>query len=394
MPRTKSLLYAVAGLLTVALAALAVTQVFFPRILLPSHTSLNVLSGDVQVQFYRQTESQPARDGTALNAGDRVVTGAGSSALITFFEGSTMLLEPETEVVITSLLQGRAPQSAATAVGVQQLRGATWSKVQHLSMPASLYQVETPAGVIQARGSLAWVEVDGTSGRTGVRADEGLLVVRAQGTDVELPPFTRTVIEQGQPPAAPRPAPPPAQRLVFTTTSRVWLRVVDAAGRTAGFVSPGLELNQIPGATLSLPFAPTPTITLPVDGAGEYHVVLEGALEGNYQFAVQAFSDAGQVAAQPLEGAIRPGHRFLGRLAVRFDEGKLTGVQVSEFITIREGEGPGKFVRTAAGVAGASQTATAVAVEGTPTPIQTHTPTTTRTPASTAAPTSTETATP
>ncbi len=362
---------ALVGLVAVVLAQLVFQSPY------TGNTTVTLLWGETLVQPYRSPQYVPAKDGTALSAGDRVRTGPGSRALITFFEGSTMVLEPETEVIISSQLYGPAAQPAASAIGVQQFSGTTWHRVQRLTPPASLYQLETPAGVVSARGSLAWVLVDGQSGRTEVKSYEGLLTARGQGVAVEVAPFTGTVIERGQAPEPPQPAPPSTQRLVFTMTARVWLRVIDPAGRTAGFVSPGLQLNQIAGALVSVPFAVPATVTVPVEESGEYHVVLEGASDGPYQFAVQGLAGGEQIFLQALEGSIRPEGRFRGRLSVKVGQGRLLSGELSNFVPVSEGEGPGKFVRTRLSVSGASLTATAVLEQGTPTPVLTRTPTVT-----------------
>lgn len=374
-----------------AIMGLVLSQLVFPRSLYTGGTTLTLLSGETLVQAYREREFLPAKDGRTLSAGDRVRTPAGSRSVITFFEGSTMTLEPETEIAISSQLYGPASQPGASAIGVQQVSGTTWSRVQRLAPPASLYQVETSAGVVIVRGSLAWVQVDAASGRTEARSYAGLLAARALGAEVELPPFTGTVIERGQAPEAVRPVAPPAQRLVFTVTTRIWLRVIDPAHRTVGFVSPGIQLSQMVGGLVSLPFAAPTTVTVPIEGSGEYEIVIEGASEGSYQFAVQGFSDGDQVFLRALEGSIKPDRRFQGRLAVRVENGRFVEGGLSQFSEIPEGEGPGKFVRTRLSVTGASQTATAVIEEGTPTPIVTPTPTLTRTPTLTPSPTATET---
>ncbi len=46
---------------------------------------------------------RPAVDGELVTAGDRVQTAAASHAVITFFDGSTLELEPDTTVTVEEL---------------------------------------------------------------------------------------------------------------------------------------------------------------------------------------------------------------------------------------------------------------------------------------------------
>ena len=60
-----------------------------------SFTTLSVVSGTVEVRENDTKDFRPAVDGEALNVGDTVRTGPDARAVITFFEGSTAEMEPE-----------------------------------------------------------------------------------------------------------------------------------------------------------------------------------------------------------------------------------------------------------------------------------------------------------
>ena len=66
-------------------------------------TTLSILSGDVFVMEEGSENWGDAKDGMNLAAKDSVKTGADSYALITFFEGTTMNIEPDTEIMISEL---------------------------------------------------------------------------------------------------------------------------------------------------------------------------------------------------------------------------------------------------------------------------------------------------
>ena len=395
MPGRQLVVYLVAAAIVVAVLGLVLTQLVIPpRSRFSSSTTLTILSGDVQVHQAEQISFGPAQDGMTLGIGDRVKTEADTYALITFFEGSTMELEPSSEVVLTSLLQGRVGQTSATAIVVQQVAGGTWNHVSRLAVPSSIFQIDTPAAVVLVRGTLLSITIDEASGSTQVQALEGAVLVRAQDVQVELTPATQTVVRPGEPPAPPGGMIPPSEILTFTMGPAIWARIVDPIGRTVGIVSPGLQMNQIPGSLVSVPFGSLRTIEVPITQPGQYQMVLEGTEEGDYQFIVQGRSGDTTVFMQGVQGAISPGYRFLGTLAVTLQSRRLLSGQLGTFYSLTRGEGPGKFVRTALAVAGAARTATAVMIEGTPTPIVTRTPAPTRTPTRTPTPIHTPTRTP
>jgi hypothetical protein len=142
-----------------------------------------------------------------LDIGDKLKTGAGSKARITFFEGSTIELEGDTSI---SLLELGINADQSTAVKVKQEVGKTLSQAKKLLDTRDRYEVETPAAVAAVRGSTMYVEV-ALDGRTFVGNVEGKIVVVAQGIETKLLPDTHTNIIPGQLAGTPEPGatPPP-----------------------------------------------------------------------------------------------------------------------------------------------------------------------------------------
>ena len=362
--------------------------VISPTIGYAGATTLTIISGNVMVRQSAQTEFQSVKDGATLNAGDRVRTEDASYAVITFFEGSTVTLDPNTDMTIASLLRGRGNRPTATAIALHQATGVSWSMVMPFADPSSIYQIDTPAGLVLLRGSLLQVTVQPDSGRTDVASYEGLALVRVQGVETELPAYTEITITPGQPPGALRPAPSTTELLRFAVDTTVWARVIDPIGRTVGHIRPGLRVTQVPGSRVSLPFVHPMVLEVPVIESGRYTIVLEGARKGDYRLIVQGLSRESAVFTQGVQGVIEPGQRFIGGLDVSTQGGRIKNGQLGGFASLSTGEGPGKFVRTQAAVAGVPLTATAVLIEGTAIPISTRTatvtPTQTRTPEATA----------
>jgi hypothetical protein len=105
-----------------------------------------------------------------LGTGDSLKTGGNSSVLITFFDGSVMEVQSDSEISVEELSKA---SGGATTVRISQVLGDTVNRVKNLVDSSSAYEVETPAGSAVVRGTIEDIQVD-PSGRTctGV-VDEG-----------------------------------------------------------------------------------------------------------------------------------------------------------------------------------------------------------------------------
>jgi hypothetical protein len=170
-------------------------------------TVLSIAGGDIQILKQGSSSWKKGEPGMTLDIGDRLKTGAGSKARITFFEGSTIELEGDTSI---SLLELGINADQSTAVKVKQEVGKTLSQAKKLLDTRDRYEVETPAAVAAVRGSTMYVEV-ALDGRTFVGNVEGKIVVIAQGIETKLLPDTHTNIVPGQLAGTPEPGatPPP-----------------------------------------------------------------------------------------------------------------------------------------------------------------------------------------
>ena len=73
-----------------------------PAYALVDVTTLVVLKGQVEIQPANQAVSTVTAD-TTVRIGDRVRTGPDSYAAITFFDGSSTALDPDTEIIVQRL---------------------------------------------------------------------------------------------------------------------------------------------------------------------------------------------------------------------------------------------------------------------------------------------------
>ena len=238
------------GLAFVFAIALGATGVLTPKsqqVAFGASTTLTIITAPVLVR-HAGGDFSPADDGSVLGPGDTVQTGDGGRAVLTYFEGSTVEIEPGSALTITT---AHANPDGSTVVVMQQDLGTTWHVVQHLITGGSKYEVHTTAATASVRGTQFTVGVD-PDGTTTETTTEGVVGNSdAQGTSTVLtPPGLRTTTKKGETPAPPQPAPEP-QRKVDVTVGDTNTLVVDSLGRANG-IKDGKKILQTPGAQLEI----------------------------------------------------------------------------------------------------------------------------------------------
>jgi hypothetical protein len=126
---------------------------------------------------------QEAEVGTTLETGDSIKAGRDSQAVITFFDGSTIELEANTEVKVSEL---GITDEGSTTIKLEQVIGTTISRVQKLTDPASSYEVEAPACVAVVRGSVLKLVVS-PSGKTTIYNLGGTIYAIYKGKEIPIP---------------------------------------------------------------------------------------------------------------------------------------------------------------------------------------------------------------
>ena len=168
-----------------------------------STATLSQASGEVLLMRTGTDTWMKTPAGVVLNSGDRIKTGVNSSALITFFEGSTIELHERTEIGVEELSIARG--TGSTTVKVLQEVGKTRSRVEKLVDPASRYEVETPAGAALVRGSIMDV-LAMVTGLAIVDAVEDACLLRNLWGELLLPEGTRGYMLRGKAPSTSAPA--------------------------------------------------------------------------------------------------------------------------------------------------------------------------------------------
>jgi len=243
---------------------------------------------------------QPVPARQTVSVGDRVRTGSGAAARLTYFEGSATELSADTELTVQRL--ERSPGGNIVGSIVQTI-GTTVSRVVQLTDPAASFEVDTPAATAIVRGTTPQVTVapDGTTRVRNIPDGTGGLV-RVQGkdparTEVTLQPGQQTVVLLNQ---APQPATGFSALLSLGGRSLTVRNTQGSQQRTVQ-VGPGQETRIRPGEAPS-----NPTTIGQIEG-------LSGALLANLtlqmeqraqQRAIEQQQAAAQVQQAQIQGAI------------------------------------------------------------------------------------------
>ena len=270
--RRRLLIAAVVAALVVVPAALILSQ----QRAASAATILSILDGTASVS--RGTAAfAPAADGDIVAPGDRVQTAVLSHALVTFFDGSTLEIEPATTVQIE---EAQAVNGGAIAIRISQTLGRTWASVQKLTRADSKFEVRTPTltAAVRGTGFITEVLADGAS---TVQVTDGTVQVTGQGQSVTVNAGETTGAQPNVPPTAPVPTALPQNRLRFGMHSPAYLVVMDPVGRACGIVLPGpTVVRQIPGCLASDPGTEPQLVDLPDAPAGAYRVFVQSIVPG------------------------------------------------------------------------------------------------------------------
>ena len=104
----------------------------------PAPAILGVLAGEVKITPPEGGVAKPASNGMTVTVGTRIQTGKKSTALVTFLDGSTLTVQPESDVTVKQADVGK--KRSRVTVGVNL--GTVWARVVRLVDPESSFSLE------------------------------------------------------------------------------------------------------------------------------------------------------------------------------------------------------------------------------------------------------------
>jgi len=209
----------------------------------------------------------PALDGDILSNGDFVRSSKDGRAVLTFFDGSTLSVDPASLVKVLTL---NRLSSGGIQLLVEQTLGRSWAVVSKLKTPDSKFEIKTPTSIAAVRGTavetIVTLNADGTNSVT-YKVDDGEILVTANaGGSVAVGANQQVTISTNQP--APAQATPQAStpRFVMTASTGLEFAVTASTGATCGN---GRNKQEIFGCV-----ANGNIVTLREPPAGRYAVML------------------------------------------------------------------------------------------------------------------------
>lgn len=234
-------------------------------IALGASTTLTIISGEVSVLAPGASEFTSATDGSVLQAGMTIRTSTSSYAILTYFEGSTVSIDPETTLVIEAL---QAHPDGSTVIEMRQDVGRTWHAVAKLLSQGSKYTVRTPTATATVRGTLFLVGVEEDEQGvpvTLIETTEGAVAAERaptpeapQGEEVIVPAGFQVRAKPAEAIPPPVPAPEPDQKV--TVTSSVSNTIVYGPDRRPNgeingklvVTTPGAKVEKKPDGSISV----------------------------------------------------------------------------------------------------------------------------------------------
>lgn len=303
----------------VVIAALSVatsTQAAGPLVASAAAT-LNIIAGDVKVIAPEGGPSRPAKDGMNLAVGAHVVTGQKSTALVTFLDGSTLTVQPDSDATVKQADLGKNQSTVRIKVNL----GTVWARVARLVDSGSSFSLESNSATATVHDGLigARQEADGTF-TCWTRAGTLFLVDPSGRIISELKPGQMDVVKAGRL-SNPHPffSNDSALRVTTSPDGLPLILMADKA-RLAGFVSPRFEVNQVFGAFTGLTEQGGHIIEVPAGVAAPFTLIVEGQTSGPFEVTIAGLHKGAQVFQQRLSGTVKKGERLVTTIMPQLDD--------------------------------------------------------------------------
>ncbi len=266
---------------------------------------------------------QSALDGDVFATGDVVRANDNGRAVLTFFDGSTVSVDPKSHVRVASLTK---TGSGALQLELEQTTGRTWASVSKLASPDSKFVMRTPSMVATVRGTtfetIVETQPDG-SVTTTIKTNEGEVVVRAAaGGEVTVSAGQQVDIQQNQaaPPAS-QPQ-PPTPKLRLSGPAGVGFTVIDPRGLQCGLTGTAVQ-RQIPRCDVLSGAGQTVVIGEVVAGTYSFHATAATAV-ANAAIVAEGLGASGAADfSVKIERSINVGDLLRSTLPVTITSGKL-----------------------------------------------------------------------
>jgi hypothetical protein len=273
--------------------------------------TLSVLTAPVERIGGDARAREPGTTGMNLAEGDRIRTGAGGVALITFLNGSTVTLLSDTEVTVK-----QAPTGRAKTAGIRMLihAGRVWARVAQAAGSRSTLTLESNDYTATAHDGLIGAEQMAGAFVCWTRRGTLWIADRSGQTDTVLVSGQRARARFGLPVTA-EPFAPSASALEIRTMGPVvpLVRMPDGS-QVAGFLAPDVEINQVFGSLTEAKSGQRWLVEVPGGHEGPYTLILTGIDTGPFTARITARYVGFSAYRHDIRGEARPGERLFNPL--------------------------------------------------------------------------------
>lgn len=279
--------------------------------------TLNIIAGDVKVVPPEGGPARAAKDGMNLAVGAHVVTGPKSTALMTFLDGSTLTVQPDSDATVKQADLSKKQSTVRIKVNL----GTVWARVAKLVDSGSSFSLESNSATATVHDGLigARQEADGTF-TCWTRAGSLFLVDPSGRIISELSPGQMDSVKTGEP-TNPHPFFSNDSALRVTTSPGVLPLILMAdKARLAGFVSPRFEVNQVFGSFTGLTEQGGRVVEVPAGVAAPFTLILEGQISGPFEVTLAGLYKEAQISQQRLSGTIKKGERLVTTIMPQLDD--------------------------------------------------------------------------
>ena len=247
------------------------------------------------------TDFAPALDGDIVASGDFVRSSKDGRAVLTFFDGSTLSVDPGSLVKVLTL---NRVGSGGIQLLVEQTLGRSWAAVSKLKTPDSKFEIKTPSSIASVRGTAFETNVtqnaDGTNSVT-YKVDDGQVLVAANaGGSVTVGANQQVTIGTNQPAPGAATAQAPTPRLVLSGSTGLEFAITASTGASCGTEN-GRSRQEIFGCVSN-----GSTVTLREPPGGRYSILMKTTSAPGVTLVVDAFRGTTKEASRTFTGTSTP----------------------------------------------------------------------------------------
>lgn len=291
-----------------ALSGLRSSLAAEPTAVVTATATLSVLADPVKLIPAGSTESHVAKDGMSLNIGDRILTGTQATALVTFLDGSTLTVQPDSDVEVKMA----DVSDESSHISIQINLGTVWARVVSLVDPHSNFSLESNTATATVHdGLIGGRQTSDHSFICWTMAGDFLVKDRKGQLLVTLKPGEKTKVQDDQDSGRQPFAVNHSTLKVTASPNLLPLILMPDNFRVTGFVAPGLEVNQVFGSRTGIEGYGTRTIEVPAGVPGPFTLIVEGKADAMYTVTVEGFHKGTQVYRQSFAGTITKGERLV-----------------------------------------------------------------------------------